>query len=248
MPVRASVWRLGSSGFSLGLFHRSSALALRRKLLKTSVGSIFLCLPCTAMGPCECRASPPTILRNIPLKSVNSVSGGDCSLHAAGIILGVRNTAILSISAVPRAVWREPVPRNSGHRQIPNGEQLVGCGRRGANLADVALLGKHKPCSAPGSGPSRRARVAVLLNAGYAQTGKTVALERPLPGEELLLGELIATQGLLHRDLAATNGSDHSCFATDYPSLGVRRWQIGHWRYSHQRLRDVAIHRAPPGL
>jgi hypothetical protein len=104
-----------------------------------------------------------------------------------------------------------------------------------------------RPCSAPGSGPSRRARLTVLLKAGGAQTGKTVALERPLPGEELLLGKLIAMQGFLHRDLAAAHGSDHRCFATDYPSLGVRRWQIGHWRYSQQRLRDDAIHRAPPG-
>jgi len=75
-----------------------------------------------------------------------------------------------------------------------------------------------------------------------------MALERPLPGEELLLGELIAMQGFLHRDLAAAHGSDHRCFATDYPSLGVRGWQIGHWRYSQRRLRDDAIHRAPPGL
>jgi hypothetical protein len=87
-----------------------------------------------------------------------------------------------------------------------------------------------------------------LLNAGCAQTGKTVALERPLPGEELLLGELIATKGFLHRDLAAAHGGDHRRFATDYPSLGVRRWQVAHWRYSLRRLHDDAIHRAPPGF
>jgi hypothetical protein len=47
----------------------------------------------------------------------------------------------------------------------------------------------------PLSRSPRLARFTVLLNEGCPQTTKTVALERALPREELLLGELITVQG-----------------------------------------------------
>jgi hypothetical protein len=61
-------------------------------------------------------------------------------------------------------------------------------------------------------------RFTIPLNKLYLQTRKTVALERALPREELLLGELITVQGFLHRDLAVAHRSNHRRFATGHPS------------------------------
>ncbi len=75
--------------------------------------------------------------------------------------------------------------------------------------------------SAPRSGAARWTRHAILLNARGTQTGKAVRLEHTLPGEELLLGELVAAQSLLHCDPAAAHGSHHRGFAADDPPFGV---------------------------
>src|ERR1700719_1951075 len=94
--------------------------------------------------------------------------------------------------------------------------------------------------SAPRSRAARWTRPAVLLNARGTQTGKAVRLERTLPGEELLLGELVAAQSVFHCDPAAAHGSHHRGFAADDPPFDVGGWQIAHWRCS--RLLDDAIH------
>jgi hypothetical protein len=64
-------------------------------------------------------------------------------------------------------------------------------------------------------------RPAVSLNAGSTQTGKAVRLEGTLPGKVLLLRDLIAVEGLLHPDPAATHGSYHRGFAAGDPPNGV---------------------------
>jgi hypothetical protein len=93
-----------------------------------------------------------------------------------------------------------------------------------------------------GSGAAWRTRPAVLLNARGTQTGKAVRLERTLlPGEELLLRELVAAQSLLHCDPAAAHGSHHRGFAADNPPRGIGGCQIVHWRCSQRRLLDDAI-------
>jgi hypothetical protein len=86
--------------------------------------------------------------------------------------------------------------------------------------------------SAPRSGSARLPRPAILLNARGTQTGKAVRLEHTLPGEELLLGELVAVQSLLHCDPAAAHGSHHRGFAADNPPRGIRGRQIVQWRCS----------------
>jgi hypothetical protein len=68
----------------------------------------------------------------------------------------------------------------------------------------------------------------VLLTPSGMQTGKAVRLERTLPGEELVLRELVAAQSLLHCDPAAAHGSHHCGFAAGDPPNGIRRWQIVH--------------------
>src|SRR5260370_37489197 len=99
--------------------------------------------------------------------------------------------------------------------------------------------------SAPRSGAARWTRHAVLLNARGTQTGKAVRLEHTPPGEELLLGELVAAQSLLHCNPAAAHGSHHLRFAADDPPFDVGGWQIAHWRCT--RPLDDVIHPVPRG-
>ncbi len=90
----------------------------------------------------------------------------------------------------------------------------------------VALIS----CLGVAESRSRRTRCAILLNARSTQTSKTVVLERPFPTQELFLRKLVDTAGLLHRQSAATDRSDHRGLATDYPSFSVPIWQIVHER------------------
>src|SRR5215472_12553385 len=68
---------------------------------------------------------------------------------------------------------------------------------------------KYSPCpgrkpveSASRSGTALSTRPSVLLHARGTQTGDPVRLERSLPGNKLLLRQLVAPQNLFHRDLA----------------------------------------------
>src|SRR6202521_4942949 len=116
-----------------------------------------------------------------------------------------------------------------------------------AFLGEVAVPYRKPVESAPRSRAARWTRPAVLFNARGTQTGKAVRLERTLPGEELLLGELVAAQSLLHCDPAAAHGSHHRGFAAGDPPRGIGGWQIVHWRCSQRRLLDDAIHPLPRG-
>lgn len=85
----------------------------------------------------------------------------------------------------------------------------------GRRIGVSVMLGPH-------SRSQRRAPFTILLNPSCSQTRKTMALERPLPREELLLGELISAQGFLNSDPAVAHRSDHRGFATGHPSPGIR--------------------------
>jgi hypothetical protein len=84
--------------------------------------------------------------------------------------------------------------------------------------------------SASRSWAARGPRPAVLLSTRGTQTGEAVRLERTLPGEELLFRQLVAAQGLFHRDRATAHGNHHLGFAPDGPPRGIGGWQIVHWR------------------
>jgi hypothetical protein len=58
------------------------------------------------------------------------------------------------------------------------------------------------------------------LKASRAQTGKPIGFEGALPGEELLLRELVATAGFLDSDLAGAHCGHDRRFS--YPRLEVR--------------------------
>jgi hypothetical protein len=84
--------------------------------------------------------------------------------------------------------------------------------------------------SATRPGGSGRRRVTVTLEPSHAQAGKAIGFERALPGEELLLRELVATAGFLESYLAGPHCGYDRGFAADHPPLGVRRRQLNvHW-------------------
>ncbi len=87
-------------------------------------------------------------------------------------------------------------------------------------------------------------RFTIPLNKPYLQTRKTVALERALPGEELLLGELITVQGFLHSDLAVAHRSNHRRFATGHPSPDTQGRCIVHYVCA----RTISCHTYSPVL
>jgi hypothetical protein len=127
------------------------------------------------------------------------------------------------------------------------GEVLVeGKPARGGGL--LLLLDPPVPCrelmgSASRSGAARGPRPAVLLSTRGTQTGEAVRLERTLPEEELLFRQLVAAQGLFHRDRATAHGNHHRGFAPDGPPRGIGGWQIVHLGCSRRGLLDDAIQR-----
>jgi hypothetical protein len=60
--------------------------------------------------------------------------------------------------------------------------------------------------------------LAVLLDARGAQARKAVAVNRVLPGEELLYGERVSAAGFFKRQQATAHGGYHFGLAADHPA------------------------------
>jgi len=75
--------------------------------------------------------------------------------------------------------------------------------------------------------PAKKRLLAVLLNAGGAQTSKAVAVDRVLPSQEFLDGERIAAASLLQRKKASAHGRNDFRFPTNHPAFRSRRWKVG---------------------
>ena len=91
---------------------------------------------------------------------------------------------------------------------------------------------EFSPQPAAGRDPKRTGRrprglLAILLDAGGAQSGKAVAVDRILPGEEFLDRQRVATAGLFEREQSAANGCDHLGLAANHPALRSRCREIG---------------------
>jgi hypothetical protein len=68
--------------------------------------------------------------------------------------------------------------------------------------------------------------LAVLLDPGGAQPGKTVLVDGKLPGQEFVDGQGVTAAGLLKGEQAAANRGNDLGLATDDPSLGSGCGQI----------------------
>jgi hypothetical protein len=68
--------------------------------------------------------------------------------------------------------------------------------------------------------------LAILLDSGRSEPGKTVLVDRELPGQEFVDGQRIAATGFLKGKQAAANRGNDFGLATDHPSLGSGGGQI----------------------
>ena len=68
--------------------------------------------------------------------------------------------------------------------------------------------------------------MAVLLDPGGAQPGKTVLVDGKLPGQEFVDGQRIAAAGFLEGEQTAANRGNDLGLATDDPPLGAGCRQI----------------------
>jgi len=72
-------------------------------------------------------------------------------------------------------------------------------------------------------GRSGRAGAPVVLDTRRIQAPNAVRLESLLPGEELLLRQLVKPAGFLESDLTAAHCRHDRSFAAGHPPLGIRR-------------------------
>jgi hypothetical protein len=100
--------------------------------------------------------------------------------------------------------------------------------------ARAAVYDRGGPSSDGGLG-----LLAVLLDAGGAQAGEAMLVDRILPGEELLDRQRIAAAGLLERKEPAAHGSNDLGLAPDDPALGARCRQIGDSQRAAVRPDDI---------
>lgn len=63
---------------------------------------------------------------------------------------------------------------------------------------------------------------AIFLDAGGAQAGQAVLVDRPLPGQELVDRERVALTSLLEADQPAADRGDDLSFAANDPPFGIR--------------------------
>src|SRR5690606_34280834 len=88
--------------------------------------------------------------------------------------------------------------------------------------------------------PSPKPRlVPVILEPGRAQALEAVLVDRTLPGQELVDGELIPLASLFQAQETATHGGNHLGLAADDPAFGVTRRKVGDRERTAVRPDDI---------
>src|SRR5262245_50257471 len=82
--------------------------------------------------------------------------------------------------------------------------------------------------------------LAVVLDASGAKPRKAVLVDRALPGEELVHGQLVALARFLDAEQAAAHGGDDLRLAADHPALRVLGREIRDGQRAAIRPDDVA--------
>ena len=86
--------------------------------------------------------------------------------------------------------------------------------------------------------------LAILLNAGGAETCQAVLVDRELPGEEFVDGQRVAAASLLQGEQAAANRSDNFGLTANDPPFGPGRGQIRDRKRAAVRPDDIFHPRA----
>src|SRR6185295_1362167 len=80
----------------------------------------------------------------------------------------------------------------------------------------------------------------ILLDARSAQARQTVAVDRSLPRQELVDGQLIALACLFEAEQAATDRRDNLCLPPNDPALGFLGRKIGNGQRAAIGADDIA--------
>src|SRR5262245_52687132 len=84
----------------------------------------------------------------------------------------------------------------------------------------------------------------VLLDAGGAQAGEAMAVDRVLPGQEFFNREGVAAARFFEREEPAAHGGDDLGLAADHPTLGARSRKVRNGERATVRPDDVLHPRA----
>src|ERR1700751_6390823 len=99
---------------------------------------------------------------------------------------------------------------------------MLSCG-----MKKIGLAGRDRFSSNSMNGSDRYCRLlAILLNAGGAQAGEAMLVDRELPGEELVHGQSIAAAGLFEGEEAASHSGNDFGLAANDPTFGPGRGQV----------------------
>src|SRR5690349_15690077 len=88
------------------------------------------------------------------------------------------------------------------------------------------------------------ALLAILLDAGGAQSGQAVLVDRELPGKKFVHGQRVTAAGLFERKQAAAYGSDNFGLTANNPPFGPGRGQVRNRKRAAVRPDDVFHPRA----
>src|SRR5690606_41552114 len=87
--------------------------------------------------------------------------------------------------------------------------------------------------------PIRRS-ATMVLETGRAEPGEATLVDRPLPGQDLVHGQLVAITSLLDADKTSAHGRHDLRLAADDPAFRVPRREIGNRQRTPIGANDVA--------
>jgi hypothetical protein len=115
----------------------------------------------------------------------------------------------------------------------------IGLAERGRSLSNSKDLGRKVQ-----TGPAGETLLAILLDAGGAQTGQTVLIDGKLPGQEFIDRQGVAAAGLLKGEQTTADGGNDFGFTANNPPFGSGCRQIRDCQGTAVRPDDVFYPRA----
>lgn len=88
--------------------------------------------------------------------------------------------------------------------------------------------------------PAPAVSAAVILDLRGAEPRKTMLIDRPLPGQKLVHGQLVPLTSFLNAEEPAPDSRDDFCLAPDDPAFRVFRRKIGYGQRGSIGSDDIA--------
>ena len=93
------------------------------------------------------------------------------------------------------------------------------------NMKKIGFAGRSR-FSSNATGSKKAGLLAILLDAGGAQSGKAMLIDGKLPGKEFVDGQRVAAASLLEGEQAAAHSGNDFGLPADDPPFGPGRGQI----------------------